>query len=120
MSQFRASGITRGRPLQGATGHVLQDGRAIIVDRPTGGSYNVYACKFGHQLLSLDVDAGTTPMFVACPDDGSTAESRGYQVKLSPRLFPVRMIWRRPTSSELRKDKSGHFAAGGLQREWVP
>lgn len=78
-----------------------------------------------HSLLSMDVDEGVTPFMVTCPDHGAAAESRFYRVDAihHPSYFPVRMIWRRPTQGELkreRRDGGEHYRLGGLAREWTP
>ena len=35
------------------------------------GRYNVYTCPDGHHTVTLDVDDGVTPMFLACRHDGT-------------------------------------------------
>lgn len=118
----------------------LRDKRQVEIDSPIpGGRYNVNVCGGGgdwdsraprmlerdvkHSLLSLDVDEGVTPMLVRCPDDGDTAQSCGYPKGEPPaHLFPVRMIWRKPTNGELKRERregGEHYKLGGLSREWV-
>lgn len=122
--------------------HKLADKREIVVDAPIeGGQYNVYDCPgpdglpdrviggvykpgtVGHYLLSLDVDDGVTPAMITCPDDGRAASSRFYPPGPPPaQLFPVRMIWRKATNGELKRERregGQHYALGGLAREWV-
>lgn len=111
----------------------LHDGREVALNgrEPTAKRYNVYECpgpadesSGPHALLSMDVDDGATPMFVRCPDHGSTSVSQMYRLAVPPSDFaPVRMVWRKATKSELkaeRRDGGWHFAKGGLQREWAP
>ena len=107
----------------------LRDGREVVTDRPTpGGRYNIYDCAVGHPLLSMDADEGVTPMFTHCPDHpGVTSTSRGYMVSAMDVAvaMPVRMVWRRATSGELKRERrghgtGGHYGSGGLAREWVP
>lgn len=103
----------------------LADGREFDPDVVIeGGRYNVYDCEKGHELLSIDLDEGVTPMFVICPFDTSQAGSRFYRVH-EPRAFgSVVMVWRKPTKGELKRElrttgPGGHFASGGLAREWT-
>lgn len=107
--------------------HKLADGRTVVVDRvaPAAKRYNVYACDNGHHNLSMDLDEGVTPMFLMCRRDGCGARSvsSGYPAGDPPEhLFPVRVIWRKATKGEMKRErrKGGeHFALGGLQMEWV-
>ena len=126
----------------------LADGRefetAVAIE---GVRYNVYGCpgtpanatrvergpdgtrvipgKVAHWLLSMDVDDGVTPFMVACPDHGLSAESAFYPagLEMRPSLWPVRMIWRKATAGELKRERregGDHYRRGGLAREWTP
>jgi len=109
----------------------LADGREVVIDEYfEGGRYNVYDCpgngrgQPSHPILSLDVDEGVTPFLKACPDHGAMATSRFYRVdaRVNARWFPVRLVWRRATKGELkreRRDGGDHFARGGLAVEVV-
>lgn len=70
---------------------------------------NVYACTpplaptttmkggCGYWIITIDRDAGVTPMFVKCGHCGGTASSRMY--KVGPGLEPTHE-WFRPSSAE--------------------
>jgi len=128
VSNFRASGIPERRHTEPVPAdrrvHVLADGRWVdpnVID-PTG-RYNVYDCPSGHHLLSMDLDRGVTPAFVACPDCDATAGSRFYRVPDPASSLPLRMVWRLATRSERKRERregGDHYALGGLSREWVP
>lgn len=97
---------------------------ATRVEHGPGGA-TVVPGKVGHWLLSMDVDDGVTPFMVTCPDHGLAAESAFYPADIHfwPSLWPVRMIWRKATQGELkreRRDGGNHYVRGGLAREWVP
>lgn len=128
----------------------LRDGREFptdqFIDFPNV-QYNVYDCPgeegagphiehgadglrmvpgvvspLAHQLLSMDVDEGVTPFMVTCPDHGVHATSRFYRMRLDAALLPVRMVWRKATKGELkreRRDGGDHYSRGGLAREWA-
>lgn len=110
----------------------MRDGREVVTDEWAEGlRYNAYDCPGNgrggppHAILSADVDDGVTPFVVRCPICGAAAMSRMYRVDAlhHPSLFPVRMVWRRATGGERkreRRDGGDHFAKGGLAREWVP
>lgn len=134
MKKIRTSGFRRRArlrvpvalsPLSPPGVAVLLDGRhvptATVIE---GGRYNVYDCEWGHALLSLDLDQGVTPAFVGCPFEGSLAGSRFYRVPTPAQHLPVAMVWRKPTPGEVKRERRrhgdrGHFASGGLAREWV-
>lgn len=106
----------------------MRDGRDVVIDRPVEsfiGQYNVYQCERGHHNLSLDVDKGVTPMFLVCRVDGcgATSSSTMYPKGEPPaHLFPVRVLWRRPTNGELKRERregGEHYKLGGLALEWV-
>lgn len=127
----------------------LADGREFVTTEAIEGvKYNVYGCpgtpenatrvehgedgarvipgKVAHYLLSMDVDEGVTPFMVTCPDHGLAAESAFYPagIVMRPSLWPVRMIWRKPTKGERKRElreqgPGGHYASGGLAREWT-
>lgn len=89
-----------------------------------GGRYNVYDCEKGHELLSIDLDEGVTPMMVPCPFDGTTASWRFYRIH-EPRAFgQVVMVWRKATAQEIKRARrtpglQDHYRQGGLHREWT-
>ena len=96
---------------------------ATRVEHGPGGT-TVAPGKVAHWLLSMDVDEGVTSFMVTCPDHGLTAESAFYpkNIVMRPSLWPVRMIWRKPTASELKQERRAggdHYRSGGLAREWV-
>lgn len=124
----------------------LADGREFSTTEAIEGvRYNVYGCPgtgnatrvehgpsgavvvpgvVAHYLLSMDVDEGVTPFLVTCPDHGIAAESAFYPAGLErhPSLWPVRMIWRRATKSEMKRERregGDHYRLGGLAREWT-
>lgn len=108
----------------------LRDGREVEVNEWIEGvEYNVYDCGGGifgdaHPLLSMDVDKGVTPFLKLCPDHDMHATSRFYRVDAlhHPSLFPVRFVWRRATSSELKREKregGDYYRQGGLAVEVV-
>ena len=125
----------------------MRDGREVVVDRfDPALRYNVYDCPgiagaegrfvtiagpggvtqmVAHAMLAAEVDEGVTPMFMACPEHANRRlTSRMYRVDAAtqPDLFPVRILWRRATMGERKRERrSGgdHFARGGLAREWV-
>lgn len=106
----------------------LRDGREVMTHEPMPGvRYNVYDCPEGHALLSAEMDDGVTPAFSACPihvTDDVVAVSRWYRVAVPPPpdLFPLAMVWRQATRSEIKRERregGDHFARGGLAREWV-
>ena len=126
----------------------LADGREFSTSEAVEGvKYNLYDCpgdaehatrvqhgpdgstvipgRVMHRLLSMDVDDGVTPFMVTCPDHDVAAESEFYPkgIELHPSLWPVRMIWRKATNGELkreRRDGGDHYRRGGLAREWTP
>lgn len=105
----------------------LRDGRDVVIDRVTTAAlrYNVYACDNGHHNLSMDLDEGVTPMFLTCRRLGCGARSvSSMYPKGEPpaHLFPVRVIWRRATNGEIKRERregGDHFVRGGLQMEWT-
>ena len=104
----------------------MRDRREVTIDRYVEGvRYNVYACESGHHNLSMDVDEGVTPMFLTCRVDGCGARSSSMMYpKGEPptHLFPVRIIWRRATNGELKRERregGEHYRLGGLALEWA-
>ena len=111
----------------------LRDGREVVTHEwVEGARYNVYDCPGNgrgegpHPILSMDVDEGVTPFMVGCPDHKlAAAQSRFYRVDAMrrPALFPVWLVWRRPTKGELKRERregGAHYGSGGLACEWVP
>lgn len=119
----------------------LADGREFVTTEAIEGvKYNVYGCpgtpenatrvehgegggrvipgKVAHYLLSMDVDEGVTPFMVICPDHGLAAESAFYPagIVMRPSLWPVRMIWRKPTKGELNAGIALAFGAQAKSR----
>lgn len=120
--------------------YVVADGRSVEIGRLIpDGRYNAYACDRGHHNLALDLDEGVTPMFLTCrridgcgdptcwcglkpgEECGARSVSAVYpEQAVPPHLFPVRIIWRRPTAAERGDPSAGdHYAQGGLALEWV-
>lgn len=104
------------------------------------GRINVYACTpplspsssmkggCGYWIVTIDREAGVTPMFVKCGHCGGTASSRMY--KVGPGLEPTHE-WFRPSSAvDLPEDRTlkgveDHLRHGGLllrpigDGEWI-
>lgn len=106
----------------------MRDGREVEINEPIPerlGHYNVYQCENGHHNLSLDVDDGTTPMFLTCRVNGCGGQSSSMMYphgEPPAHLFPVRVLWRRPTNGELKRERregGEHYRLGGLALEWV-
>ena len=105
----------------------LADGREFDPEEPEGViRWNIYDCEQGHALLSADLDEGVTPAFVTCPYDRTIAGSRFYNVPPwhAQRAMPVAMVWRKATKGEMKQElrtqgRGGHYASGGLAREWT-
>lgn len=112
------------------------DGRSVVLNRVilkpefAGVKYNLYTCYQGHYNLSLDLDRGTTPMFVICRrpafdrdgECGETAASSVYRVEDVGNYLPVVLIFRRPTAKEVvaaTPAQREHYELGGLAMEWV-
>jgi len=93
------------------------------------GRVNVYACTppmmpgstvgggCGYWIVTIDREAGVTPMFVKCGHCGGMASSRMY--KVSPGLEPTHEWFRPRTAAELPagytlKSVADHLRNGGL------
>lgn len=120
----------------------LADGREVEIGVPIeGGRYNAYACDRGHHNLTLDLDEGTTPMFLTCrrtdgcgdpgcwcglmpgEECGERSVSAGYPNRAVPEhLFPVQVVWRRATQGQLKRERregGDYYRSGGLHPEWT-
>lgn len=111
----------------------IRDGREVETAQLVDSyRYNMYLCEVQHRILSVDIDTGVTPMFITCrlrrnktsPICGARAVSQMYPPGPPPEyLFPVNVVWRKPTKSELKQARRDnmldHFTQGGLQMEWV-
>lgn len=78
---------------------------------------NVYLCRgCGRGQITLDVDDGTTPMFMPCLTCGAMATSCMYNIP-QPWLadFTPAIEWYRPdTNDGLTEGQMTHVARGGL------
>jgi len=107
------------------------DGRKLIINRVVPETkYNLYICVDGHYNLSVDMDKGTTPMFVICRQPsfhredicGLTASSEMYVVGDVANFLPVNIIFRKPTKKEVSAATPAqreHYELGGLHMEWI-
>lgn len=64
------------------------------------GDVNVWVCPSGHRLVAQHEDFGTTPMLMACREEGcdNTALSSFYQADFLP--GEITWVWRKATSTE--------------------
>lgn len=81
---------------------------------------NTYRCGFGHLTVTIDRDAGVTPMFLNCKHCGGQASSAGYRPKDKEHLVPT-YEWFRPSLKECMKMRGksegllDHILMGGLE-----
>lgn len=81
---------------------------------------NTYRCGQGHLMITIDRDAGVTPMFMTCPKCGSQSTSAGYNPKDKESLNPT-YEWFRPDFVQclkMRRKNDGmleHVLKGGLE-----
>lgn len=79
---------------------------------------NVYTCLNGHRTKTINKDAGTTPMFMSCPECGVQSKSSWYK-DIAPDIEPS-IEWYRPSLSECLKMRGkkepllDHVLMGGL------
>jgi hypothetical protein len=122
MIEVRSPSMSNRRKLKGyrAT-HSVTDEIAKIANT-FAGRYNAYTCeKCGKAYLTLDVDPGTTPMFMACyATEGCDGEavSAGYPEGEPPAHLGDPIIhWVRPTERQFEKLSGSlkqHVVRGGL------
>lgn len=75
---------------------------------------NVYSCKNGHDLVTVDRHEGTTPMMIKCLECATPSLSRWYRV--DQELKPTHE-WVQPDVSELQfmpTNLRAHVIGGGL------
>ena len=75
---------------------------------------NIYICENGHQLRTVDRDAGVTPFLTKCLECGEFTRSQVYRV---PQDITPTHEWYRPSSAEQAELPSGtleHVEMGGL------
>lgn len=75
---------------------------------------NRYTCPDGHQTITIDIDDGTTPMFLNCRTNacGKQATSSFYQV---PDGLLPEYEWYKPTDiKKVEKISRDHVRRGGL------
>lgn len=81
---------------------------------------NTYGCGFAHLTVTIDRDAGVTPMFLNCVHCGTQASSAGYQPKNKEHLIPTHE-WFRPSLDQCLKMRNknsallDHILRGGLE-----
>ena len=78
---------------------------------------NIYLCSNGHQTVTKDVDAGTTPFMHLCATKGCMEFGRSKMYQVDQTLEPVEE-WFRPTLKQTLKMDSGmqeHILPGGLE-----
>ena len=76
---------------------------------------NIYTCNKGHRILTKDINAGVTPMFIICPECKSTdfedlAKSSMYRVHPLYSFGEPDLIWYRPSLEDvLKMNKKKNF-----------
>lgn len=83
------------------------------------GKINVYRCPVGHDLVTINVDEGVTPMFKSCIKCGKQAASMGYPAFVQ-HLTPTHE-WYKPKFPERLSDPGlrQHCMQGGLLIRFV-
>lgn len=80
------------------------------------GRRNVYTCPAGHELATVDVDEGVTPMLVKCRTAGCDELARSAFYRVDQTVAPTHEFYR-PNGSEtnrLDRDTRYHVEQGGL------
>lgn len=72
---------------------------------------NVYTCASGHDTVTIDMDHGTTPMFLGCKTCGKQATSHMY--RCSQDLIPE-WEWYAPNPTDCAEYELDHVLSGGL------
>lgn len=72
---------------------------------------NCYTCVLGHNTVTVDIDTGTTPMFLACKTCGKQATSHMYHCDQS--LTPT-WEWYAPNPTDCADYEMDHVLCGGL------
>ena len=86
---------------------------------------NAYFCPACHHVtITVDVDSGTTPMFISCPSCNSSATSFFFNIPGCMRftfstgkaeILPADFEWYKPKSlRKLSKSEREYVKAGGL------
>lgn len=76
---------------------------------------NMYSCPNGHRVTTVDIDEGTTPFMIRCPECKQDMRSSFYRVPQNA-PFPT-MEWRRATKEELDLLKASMITAKGYR--WI-
>ena len=83
------------------------------------GEKNAYVCSAcGHIMVTIDLEDGTTPMFLSCDESGKRSTSAFYNV---PAGMAPAFAWKKPDKSEFKKFRAevreavrDHVERGGL------
>lgn len=72
---------------------------------------NCYTCPSGHNTVTIDINHGTTPMFLGCKTCGQQATSHMYRCDQT--LIPA-YEWYAPNPAECKEYELDHVLSGGL------
>lgn len=91
----------------------------IAIKEVSADRHNCYSCPNKHITKTIDIDSGTTPMFINCPVCQQRATSTFYN-DIAPEQKPTHE-WFRPTLEQTMKWRSKnpqmceHILMGGLE-----
>ena len=89
------------------------------------GAVNVYACPYGHETVTRNMDEGVTPYMIGCPTckaAGTPPNEKGFRWPMAESSFyrvdqflAHSHEWYRPESTAgLNQDTAEHVRNGGL------